>query len=319
MNNECLVTSLKGSCSGNLLKYGEGIIHICAEVPDGTNILAVFSPALTDEHIRAVGCKISTTTSNYAGSITIPKNTDVLAIYIADYTEGCYLVLDNKYTVRRVNSNIGSRSLKNVLLLSDILNMQKYSPEANSIGPTGLCVLDEEFELKDFCTTKPGLYVGMNNVSTLVGGVDGVTFPSFWGQLFGTRLTLTTEWLAEHITNKLFVHIGVEQRNSPSVSGTYEDFAECPRLVLLNLFLQQPGTWSSSSLKPTSTKIWSGRFEFATSGDVDRFLINNANCTAPATISSELGKIRFFNCNRTSASDSAVATLEAAGFTVTFN
>lgn len=316
MSNECLVTSLKGSCSGNLLKYGEGIIHICSEVPDGTGIIKVQSPVLTDEHIRAVGCKISTTTSNYATSITILKNTSVSTIYIADYTEGCYLVLDNKYMVRHVSSVINNKSLKNVLLLSDILSMQKYSLEATTIGPTGQCVLDEEFELKDFCTTQESVYLGMNNVSTLVGGADGVTFPSFWGNLFGTHLTLTTEWLAAHVTSKLSTHAAISQRNSPVVIGTYEDFADCQRLVELNIFLQQPSTWSSSSLKPASTKIWIGSFEFATSGDVDRFLINQSNCTASGTSG---GSIRFYNCSRTSASDSAVAVLEAAGFTIIFN
>lgn len=318
MSNECLVTSLRGSCSGNLLKYGEGIIHICAEVADDTNILTVHSPILADEHIKAVGCKISTTTSNYTDAITIPKNENVSAIYISDYTEGCYLIFDNKYTIRRVISNINSPAFNNVLLLSDILNMQKYSPEATAIGPNGLCSLDEEFTLNDFVTEKSNVYLGFNNVSTLVGTPNDAVLSSFWGNLFGTRLILDTTYLAAHVTSRLSTHTTLVMRNTPVVSGSYEDFAECPNLILLNLFLQQPGTWSSETLKPTSTKIWSGRFEFATSGDVDRFLINQSNCTAPANISSDLGKIQFYNCSRTSASDAAVSALEALGFTITF-
>lgn len=70
-------------------------------------------------------------------------------------------------------------------------------------------------------------------------------------------------------------------------------------------------TWSSQDLRPSSSKIISGQFRFATATDTDNFLINMAKCQA-----ADRKQIYFQNSHRTSASDAAVSTLQGKGYTL---
>ena len=95
-----------------------------------------------------------------------------------------------------------------------------------------------------------------------------------------------------------------------SVSGDLSSLAVLPNLYNFtnwNLI----NTWSSQNLRPSSSKIISGEFRFATATDTDNFLINMAKCQ-PSSYKS----IYFQQSHRTSASDAAVSALQGKGYTL---
>ena len=95
-----------------------------------------------------------------------------------------------------------------------------------------------------------------------------------------------------------------------SVSGDLSSLAVLPNLYnFTNWNLQN--TWSSQDLRPSSSKIISGQFRFATATDTDNFLINMAKCQA-----SDMKQIYFQQSHRTSASDAAVSALQGKGYTL---
>lgn len=95
-----------------------------------------------------------------------------------------------------------------------------------------------------------------------------------------------------------------------SVSGDLSSLAGLSKLYnFTNWNLQN--TWSSQDLRPSSSKIISGEFRFATATDTDNFLINMAKCQA-----SDFKQIYFQQSHRTSASDAAVSALQGKGYTL---
>lgn len=95
-----------------------------------------------------------------------------------------------------------------------------------------------------------------------------------------------------------------------SVSGDLSSLAGLSKLYYFtNWYLQN--TWSSQDLRPSSSKIISGEFRFATATDTDNFLINMAKCQA-----SDRKQIYFQQSHRTRASDAAVSTLQGKGYTL---
>ena len=95
-----------------------------------------------------------------------------------------------------------------------------------------------------------------------------------------------------------------------SVRGDLSSLAGLSKLYnFTNWNLQN--TWSSQDLRPSSSKIISGEFRFATATDTDNFLINMAKCQA-----SDMKRIYFQQSHRTSASDAAVSTLQGKGYTL---
>lgn len=95
-----------------------------------------------------------------------------------------------------------------------------------------------------------------------------------------------------------------------SVSGDLSSLAGLSKLYnFTNWNLQN--TWSSQDLRPSSSKIISGEFRFATATDTDNFLINMAKCQA-----SDRKQIYFQQSHRTRASDAAVSALQGKGYTL---
>lgn len=95
-----------------------------------------------------------------------------------------------------------------------------------------------------------------------------------------------------------------------SVSGNLSSLAGLSKLFYFTNWNLQ-NTWSSQDLRPSSSKIISGQFRFATATDTDNFLINMAKCQA-----ADRKQIYFQQSHRTSASDAAVSTLQEKGYTL---
>lgn len=95
-----------------------------------------------------------------------------------------------------------------------------------------------------------------------------------------------------------------------SVSGDLSSLAGLSKLFYFTNWNLQ-NTWSSQDLRPSSSKIISGQFRFATATDTDNFLINMAKCQA-----TDRKQTYFQQSHRTSASDAAVSTLQEKGYTL---
>ena len=95
-----------------------------------------------------------------------------------------------------------------------------------------------------------------------------------------------------------------------SVSGDLSSLAGLSKLYYFSNWNLQ-NTWSSQDLRPSSSKIISGEFRFATATDTDNFLINMAKCQA-----SDFKEMFFQQSHRTSASDAAVSALQGKGYTL---
>lgn len=95
-----------------------------------------------------------------------------------------------------------------------------------------------------------------------------------------------------------------------SVSGDLSSLAGLSKLYYFTNWNLQ-NTWSRQDLRPSSSKIISGEFRFATATDTDNFLINMAKCQA-----SDRKQIYFQQSHRTSASDAAVSALQGKGYTL---
>jgi len=95
-----------------------------------------------------------------------------------------------------------------------------------------------------------------------------------------------------------------------SVSGDLSSLAGLSKFYYFTNW-NLKNTWSSQDLRPSSSKIISGEFRFATATDTDNFLINMAKCQA-----ADRKQIYFQQSHRTSASDAAVSTLQGKGYTL---
>lgn len=126
-----------------------------------------------------------------------------------------------------------------------------------------------------------------------------------------TNLLLFDSMAAGDIANlSMLTNLEELSVNKTSVSGDLSSLAGLSKLYYFtNWYLQN--TWSSQDLRPSSSKIISGEFRFATATDTDNFLINMAKCQA-----SDRKQIYFQQSHRTSASDAAVSTLQGKGYTL---
>lgn len=126
-----------------------------------------------------------------------------------------------------------------------------------------------------------------------------------------TNLNLIDSMATGDIANlSVLTNLEVLDVKNTSVSGDLSSLAGLPKLYYFTNWNLQ-NTWSSQDLRPSSRKIISGEFRFATATDTDNFLINMAKCQA-----SDRKKIYFQQSHRTSASNEAVSTLEGNGYTL---
>lgn len=126
-----------------------------------------------------------------------------------------------------------------------------------------------------------------------------------------TNLNLIDSMATGDIANlSVLTNLELLEVKSTSVSGNLSSLAGLSKLYYFTNWNLQ-NTWSSQDLRPSSSKIISGEFRFATATDTDNFLINMAKCQA-----SDRKQIYFQQSHRTSASDAAVSTLQEKGYTL---
>ena len=95
------------------------------------------------------------------------------------------------------------------------------------------------------------------------------------------------------------------------VTGDLSVLANLPKLTSYSCY--SLSTWSSYSLRNSSYPRIAGILGFVDTTSTDNFLKNMAKCTDEGVTTKQ---IYFQNSHRTSASDAAVSTLQAAGYTL---
>lgn len=96
-----------------------------------------------------------------------------------------------------------------------------------------------------------------------------------------------------------------------AVTGDLSVLANLPKLTTFSCYALS--TWSSDSLRNSSYPRITGVLGFTDTTSTDNFLKNMAKCTDEGVVNKT---IYFQNSHRTSASDAAVSTLQAAGYTL---
>ena len=126
-----------------------------------------------------------------------------------------------------------------------------------------------------------------------------------------TNLNVVDSMFTGNIANlSTLTNLEVLGAKKTSVSGDLSSLAGLSKLCYFTNWNLQ-NTWSSQDLRPSSSKIISGEFRFATATDTDNFLINMAKCQA-----SDFKQMFFQQSHRTSASDAAVSALQGKGYTL---
>lgn len=126
-----------------------------------------------------------------------------------------------------------------------------------------------------------------------------------------TNLNMVNSMATGNIANlSTLTNLEILGVKDTSVSGDLSSLAGLSKLFYFTNWNLQ-NTWSSQDLRPSSSKIISGEFRFATATDTDNFLINMAECQA-----ADRKQIYFQQSHRTSASDAAVSTLQGKGYTL---
>lgn len=311
---DCLITTLKGTADNSaLLKLGEGILHIIREFEDGDELLQVRPADGETIHITAVGCKISIDDNAYSGSAS--WSDAAKKIKFSNYTEGCYLRIDCKYKMRYFRALFSKPFFK----ASEFFSFQMYSPYSTIIGSLGAVSNDTDIDISKFTASDVLYELYTTNAESLYGDL-GSLFPLQNIQYIdirrSPRIEVTYAKIAENPKILNLTIFGYDDNMYPNITGNVSDLFTSTilkRVVLANR--NNPITWSSASAKPTTTRVWAGDFNFQSAADGDRFLQNMAACQAVSSTDASFLKIQIFS-GRTSASDSAVATLTANGYNV---
>lgn len=304
---KCLITKLNGSVSGTDLPV-LGKIRI--ELFGKTN----------DNHSNSQGY-ISVTGSNieWAGEENVVEMGNGTRIVYFKQPKSGIMYLSDKYSVKNIQTDW--------MYAADVKfeDLNKYCGNLTSLFLSNSGQTGDLSEIADLKLTKLSL-----SHSAVTGDITSLSNRYLLTSLniynnktisinlqdlsicTGLTSLILMESMASGDIAKLSTLMSLEflGLKGTSVSGDLSSLARLPNLYnFTNWNLQN--TWSSQDLRPSSSKIISGEFRFATATDTDNFLINMATCQV-----SDYKKIYFQQSHRTSASDAAVSTLQNKGYTL---
>ena len=304
---KCLITKLKGSVSGADLPV-LGKIRI--ELLDKTN----------DYHSNSQGyIQVKNSNIEWAGAENVVnKDSTTRIIYFKQPKSGTAYCSD-KYNVSEIMTvwmyaadvkfedlNKYCKNLTSLLLsnsgqtgdLSEIagLRLTKLSLSRSKVTGDITSLPNRYLWTSLEISNNKTISVNMKDLSICTGLIN---------------LTLTDSMSTGDLANlSTLTNLETLDVKNTSVNGNLSSLAGLSKLFyFINWNLQN--TWSSQDLRPSSSKIISGQFRFATATDTDNFLINMAKCQA-----SDRKQFYFQQSHRTSASDAAVSTLQEKGYTL---
>lgn len=307
---KCLVTKLQGVVENdNLLKIGEFRIKVTetkSPSKDSQSINLSFSKDSVVEIIGNGYFTDETLQQNLGTSMNFMANTPKL-IYISN--GNYYISIRDKYSLLQLNTNVKAYPEFNIndLKFSKVVNIESYS---NKISGDLSAFIDK----------------GLTYVVLINTNISGDLSTLNLDNLF--RLDINSK-LIHGNTSKVAKALNLQylSLNNTSVNSNLEDIKNLPIIdtaflgnnvigdlsTIPNSIKTVSGfgkvTWTSD--RPTSAYIPNIE-NFNLGNDVDRMLNNLAKCQDNGY------NIKYIKCsgNRTSASDTAVTTLQQKGYTV---
>lgn len=304
---KCLITKMKGSVSG-------------ADLPVLGKIRIKLLGKTNDYHSNSQGyIQVKNSNIEWAGDENVVKLGDgVRTIYFQQPKSGIVYCSDKKNVSEIITTWMYAADVK-------FEDLNKYCRNLTSAALSNSGQTGDLSEIADLRLTGLSLshskvtgditslpnryllnYLDISNNKTI--SVNTQDFSICTGL---TDLNLTDSMATGDIANlSTLTNLETLSVKSTSVSGDLSSLAGLSKLYYFTNWNLQ-NTWSSQDLRPSSSKIISGEFRFATATDTDNFLINMAKCQA-----SDRKQIYFQQSHRTSASDAAVSTLQGKGYTL---
>lgn len=308
---KCLVTTLKGvTANGNLPILGKIRINLTGED----------NPVSGSSGYILISGSYSTWKGEGTCSITNLENNS--SVHSEKTAKGVLLV-DDKYNVSEIQTIYGyganvefsdlnrfcSKLLKLIIGntkqtgdLSEIAELSKLEvlDISNSKVSGYFNVLKCIGNLKTFkCTNNKNVILSTNDFA-LATNIESISCN-------GTMITGDISVFANHNNIKALFFFNT------GVTGDLSVLANLPKLTGYSCFSKS--TWSSDSLRNSSYPRITGVLGFTDTTSTDNFLKNMAKCTDEGVGDKH---IYFQNSHRTSASDAAVSTLQAAGYTLEY-
>lgn len=304
---KCLITKMKGSLSG-------------ADLPVLGKIRIKLLDKTNDYHSNSQGyIQVKNSNIEWAGEEKpVSNETGSYTIYFKQPKSGIVYCSD-KYNVTSIRTNwmyaanVKFEDLNKYCgnLTSLLLSNSGQTGDLSEIAGLKLAVLTlSHSKVAGDITSLPNRYLlnhlDISNNKTISVNTQGLSICTGL-----TNLNLIDSMATGDIANlSTLTNLEELQLRDTSVSGDLSSLAGLSKLYYFTNWNLQ-NTWSSQDLRPSSSKIISGEFRFATATDTDNFLINMAKCQA-----SERKQIYFQQSHRTSASDAAVSTLQGKGYTL---
>ena len=304
---KCLITKMKGSVSG-------------ADLPVLGKIRIKLLDKTNDYHSNSQGyIQVKNSNIEWAGDENVVESGDSMrTIYFKQPKSGIVYCSDKKNVSEIITTWMYAADVKfedlnkycrNLTSLS--LSNSEQTGDLSEIADLRLTDLSlSHSKVTGDITSLPNRYLlttlDISNNKTI--SVNTQDFSICTGL---TNLNLIDSMATGDIANlSVLTNLEVLNVKSTSVSGDLSSLAGLSKLYYFTNWNLQ-NTWSSQDLRPSSSKIISGEFRFATATDTDNFLINMAKCQA-----SDKKQFYFQQSHRTSASDAAVSTLQGKGYTL---
>ena len=304
---KCFVTTLKGvTANGNLPILGKIRINLTGE----------------DNPVNGVAGNIvisdSYSTWKGEGTCNITNLENNSSVHVEKTAKGVLLV-DDKYNVSEIQTTYGyganvefsdlNRFCSKLLRLN--IGNTKQTGDLSEIAELS------KLEVLDISSSKVSGYF---NVLKCIGNLKMFKCENNKNVILSTNdFALATNiedilCTGSMITGDISVFANFNKIKSlnffnTSVTGDLSVLANLPKLTRYSCY--ELSTWSSDSLRNSSYPRITGILGFTDTTSTDNFLKNMAKCTDEGVQSKQ---IYFQNSHRTSASDAAINTLQAAGY-----
>lgn len=304
---KCFVTKMKGSTGGADLPFlGKIRIKLLGKTNDNhTNSQGYIQVKNSTIEWAGEEKPVSTETGSYTIYFKQPKSG---IVYCSDKKNVSYIVTSWMYAadvkfedLNKYCGNLTSLSLSNSGQTGDLSEIADLKLTSLSLSHS---------KVTGDITSLPNRYLltslDILNNKTISVNTQGLSICTGL-----TSLLMDDSMATGDIANlSTLTNLEKLQLKNTSVSGDLSSLAGLSKLYYFTNWNLQ-NTWSSQDLRPSSSKIISGAFRFATATDTDNFLINMAKCQA-----SDVKQIYFQQSHRTSASDAAVSALQGKGYTL---
>lgn len=308
---ECLVTKLSGVVQNeDLLKIGELEIILKGNSSSGKRIPSFqFTEATVIKSINGLISAESANNGNKAQELNISSNSGNMSCFADGEVR---LRVENKYNLVSLYEQDNDAFADLDINLADL----KYCKSLTKLNiGSNKTVKGSLEDIKDLPITD--IYLNPETPSDLAN-VKGWTLTShapegvLLNNVYGDISNIHTSFASN-------IKITVIATKGKSLHGDLGKLGNKIQIFVSNGNMNENFTWSSSTVRPSSYSfIPLYNVRFATGTDVDNYLINAASCNFDSGHDKNI-IIFCTNGTRSSASDTALATIKSNGYTVSLN